>query len=231
MSEILTKFYFVSAVLVSGAAVLFVLFAWNQFNRFRSNPETREPLRSRKKGRDTVQFLVCLVLFFAGLAVFNYSIFLQTYHIFAEGEAVAVVEIHPDGKEKAFSLTLQPLGDAALAGVGEPLTFILQGDKWMLEGHVIRFADPLYYLGLKPVYQLTRVQGGYFAIEEETTQPRSVQSLIPAPDERWWRWMFQASHRLPFVRLSFGSAVSQSAEEGRYLVKILPTGLTLELER
>ena len=229
MQTMITFFYSFSAILAVVALILLVWFLHNCLLRFKKDPETNEPLRSSKRVKDSFLFLLTLVFFFAGLAMFNFSLFLQTFQIFAVGDPIAKITVSPGKEEKSFEWKIEPIGKDSFSTDGKNiLTCTLTGNKWLLEGNIIRFHDYLNYVGFKPVYQLTRIQGSYFSIEEEKKNPRSILSLVDSSSEEWWRWMYSKGGKLPLVKMTFGSAVSQNAEAKTWLVKVLPAGFTLE---
>ena len=229
MLPMISFLYCLSAILL---AIMFILLSWflrNCVLRFRKDPETHEPLRSQKRIKDSFLFLLTLVFLFAGLAVCNFSLFMQTFRIFTVGEPAARLEIISNPQDKTFQVKIENLKNPlAPAADTIKMAYTLTGDKWILEGNVIRFHDYLNYLGFKPVYQLTRLQSSYFSVEEEKKNPRSLYSFVDSGSEEWWRWMYRNGGALPFVKISFGSAVSQSADTKNYIVKVLPTGFTLE---
>lgn len=228
MQTMLSSLYATSLILGGTGVFLLFLFLRNCTRRFRKQAGAQTPLRSKKRMRDTIHCLLSLTILFAGIAVFNFALFMQTFRIFVEGEPVARIIVEPAEEGSTFEITVEMA--KADDESGEPVvkTFALQGDKWQVEGNVVRFQDWLYYFGFKPAYQLSRVSGGYFFIRDEKSQPRTVHSLIDRDDEMYWEWMYRYSKTMPFVQITFGTAVSQSAEPGEYIVKILPTGLTLE---
>jgi len=228
----LTSLYGFAVTLEFFALGLVILFLRNCVLRVRRHPETRERRRRKKWGRDSALALWALVLFFAGLAFLNLALFLQSYRIFSIGEPVARIHIQPTEAKNSFLIQIQDLGQPV--GTNAPAAskeFIVKGERWTLEGNIIRFHSALSFLGFRPVYQLTRVQGGYFSIDDERSRERTVYSLVGHADESWWRWMYKHGDSIPLVELVYGSAITQNAERGgRYLVSVLPSGFALEKE-
>lgn len=64
---------------------------------------------------------------------------------------------------------------------GSTQDFRLRGDQWQLDARVIQWKMPFRLLGLKPGYQLDRIQGRYYALEDERSQDRTVYSLHSEP--------------------------------------------------
>jgi hypothetical protein len=223
VNQTVAVFYIFSGILTVIAVMLMAWFVRCLVLRFRLHPETQTPLRVKKRVRDTFYAMLALIFFFAGLAVFNFSLFLQSYHIFAEGTPIAWIEVGAE-QEDTFHVYLQTIdGDAQ----GEKKDYLLHGEKWLLEGNIVRFQPWLYFVGVKPVYQLSRLQGGYFSIEDEKMHSRSIYGLSDEADTPWWRTMYDFSARIPFVEITYGTAVSQSAMPAKYQLSLLPTGFAL----
>jgi len=228
--NLLSSLYGFAVRLEIFALAAILRFLWNTANRFRRIPETQERRRSRRLGRDALLFLGSLLLFFSGLAFLNFALFLQAYRTFAVGEPIAKVLITGQTGEQNFIARIQEFGQP-LSNNNAPLEkeFSLKGDRWMLEGHIIRFQPWLSFLGFRPVYELTRIQGSYYSIDDERAKERTVYPIADPSSEEWWKWMYDSSDRIPFLDLMYGSAVSQDAKDGsRYIVTVLPSGFSLQ---
>lgn len=228
--NLLSSLYGFSVCLLIVALSMILFFLWFTLSRFRRHPETRERRRQRKLGRDAFLFLGSLVVFFAGLAFLNFALFLQSYRTFAIGEPIAQVTITGGENKQEFTVHVRTLGEP-LSNKATPAEqeYKIKGDRWMLEGHLIRFQPWLSFLGFKPVYQLTRIQGSYYDIDEERAKERTVYSLADPNSEIWWKRMYQNSDKIPFMELIQGSAVSQDAHLGnQYTITVLPSGFSLQ---
>lgn len=207
------------------------LFIRNQYLRCKRNPVTLERRRKGKMTWDMLVFFAALILFFGGMAFMNGALFLQSYRIFAEGKTVAEIIIKEDTSQDAdFIIHIRELGDPLdeeKKRIDEE--YQIKGDLWTIRGNIIRFNTTFSLFGFKPVYQLTRVQGDYYSIDDEKEKERSVHSIIDPSREKWWRWMMEKSDSLPFVELTYGSSVTHNATVGsRFVIKVLPTGFALE---
>jgi hypothetical protein len=229
----LTSLYGFALTLESFALILTLLFLRNSVLRFRRHPETKERRRQKKWGRDSVLFFNALILFFAGLAFLNLAFFIQTYRIYSIGQPIARISIIPAKEKHHFTLQIQELGQAVSDQSSPTIREIpLTGERWTLDGNIVRFHSTLSFLGLKPVYQLTRIQGSYFSIADEKSQPRTVDSLVSAADESWWKFMYKYGQSLPVIELVYGISVTQNADKyATFLVTVLPSGFALEPEK
>lgn len=228
--NLLTSLIGFSVCLLLIALAMILVFLKNVINRFRCFPETQERKRQRKLGRDAFLFLGSLILFFAGLAFFNFALFLQSYRTFAVGEPIAQVSIIASGDDQSFTVKVKelnaPLSQKTPTADRE---FKIKGDRWMLEGQIIRFQSWLSFLGFQPVYQLTRIQGSYYSTDDELKKERTVYSLVDKTAEEWWRRMYANAKKIPCMDLMYGSAVSQDArDESQYIITVLPSGFSLQ---
>jgi Na+-transporting methylmalonyl-CoA/oxaloacetate decarboxylase gamma subunit len=228
--DILTSLYGFGFCLEIFAITALILFLINSINRMRRDQETQYRKRTRKFGRDALLLLVSLILFFAGIAFINFALFIQAYRTYAIGEPIVKVTISARSSDQEFSVRINELGKPVTKD-NAPMdeTFRIKGDRWMLEGHIIRFQPWLSFIGLKPIYQLTRIQGSYYSIDEERNSERTVYALVDSSDEEWWKWMYQKSESIPFMDMAYGSAISQDAQKGsQYIVTVLPSGFSLQ---
>jgi hypothetical protein len=85
--------------------------------------------------------------------------------------------------------------------------YLLRGQQWTVEGHILKWDDWLNFLGLRTMYKLTRVRGRYLRAEDEMNKPTTVYSLVPNEDDPRWRWLYEYGPRLPFVQAVYGNTV------------------------
>lgn len=228
----LSMLYSLAVALELIALALLLVFLRNCARRFKRHPETGERLRRRKAGRDTVLGLTTLIFFFAGMTFMNLALFLQSYRTYVMGEPIASVAVERLDGDGGFFLRIKELGKPLSEKI-QPFEqeYHLKGERWKVEGHLIRFHSLLSFFGFKPVYQLTRVEGSYYSIDDERANERTVFSLVDRADESWWRWIYKNRESIPLLDMVSGSAVSQDAEEGsRFVVTVVPTGFTLQAE-
>lgn len=115
---------------------------------------------------------------------------------------------------------------ATVTGVeGKSRDYALRGDQWQIDARVVKWKMPLALLGLKPGYQLDRISGRYYSLEDERSKPRTVYSLhgdTPGIDI-WQRaregWSFLVDAR-------YGSATYLPMADGAiFEVSVTPGGL------
>ncbi|WP_101675603.1 hypothetical protein [Alloalcanivorax mobilis] len=159
-----------------------------------------------------------------GLAVLAMAVYLVLVAInlysFQElnGETpVATVSFRAAG-EQAYIATLTRAD-------GTARDYRLRGDQWQLDARVIKWKTPFALLGLKPGYQLDRLQGRYFALEDERSKERTVYGLRDqAVGLDIWR---QAREGWSFlVDARYGSAAYLPMADGAiFEVTVTPGGL------
>lgn len=91
----------------------------------------------------------------------------------------------------------------------------LSGDMWQLDVRLLKWADALARLGLKPGYRLDRLSGRYLSLEDEQQLPRTVLALDdhqPAVDA--WYWLHQLDRFLPVIDARYGSATYMPMVDG-----------------
>ncbi len=227
--DLLTALYGFAVTLEIIALMVAFLFLYNCSKRVRKHPETGYRLRRRKFMRDGFSFFSAVILGLSGIVPLQAAMFLQSYRAFVVGEPIAMITVTQSTPGSFFKAQIDELGTPVSSNQNAlSKEFLIQGDRWSLEGNVIRFKSFFTFFGMKPVYQLTRIQGSYFSIEDERRKDRTIYTLIDRPAEEWWRWMYENGDSIPFVEIVHGSAVSQSAKVGStYQISVLPTGFSL----
>lgn len=229
MMSLLSSLYGFAITLEVIALMLFGLFLHNSVKRVRKHPLTGLRLRQRKFIRDGFSFFSSVIICLVGIIFFNIALFIQSYRTYAVGEPIAMITVTQTTPGNSFKVQIdelgKPLSDKQNAISRE---FVIQGDRWILEGYIVRFESFLGFFGFKPIYQLSRIQGSYYSIEDERTKDRTIYSLIDKSSEEWWRWMHEHGDSILFVEMVNGSAASQSLKKGsRYQITVLPTGFSM----
>jgi hypothetical protein len=103
-------------------------------------------------------------------------------------------------------------------------TYFVQGDRWMLQGDIIKFPSWLNVLGLHSGYKLTRLEGQYDDPNDESTMKHTVVTLNGG-DGAFFKTVYQQSWSSPFVDAAYGNAVIIPADGQTYNVLVSQTGL------
>lgn len=107
---------------------------------------------------------------------------------------------------------------------GKTREFVLRGQDWMLEARVLKWRGWLELFGVKPQYQLRRLEGRYTDIAQARSAPRTVYQLVPRAGPDIWAQV--SWFRRPLVDALYGSAVYlPMAGHAQYDVSLGQTGL------
>ncbi|MBL7248926.1 hypothetical protein ACLD02_15040 [Alloalcanivorax sp. C16-2] len=116
----------------------------------------------------------------AGLALVALAVYLvlvalnlYSFHELNEEVPVATVSFRATGDQSYIATVTRDDGSSE--------DFRLNGDQWQLDARIVKWKMPFTLLGLKPGYQLDRIQGRYFALEDERSKERTVYSLSKTP--------------------------------------------------
>ena len=114
---------------------------------------------------------ILLVVAAVYLSLFALNIY--GYKEYAQEVPVATVSFRQSGDQSFIATVTRTDGSAE--------DFRLKGDQWQLDARIIKWRLPFSLLGLKPGYQLDRISGRYYALEDERSRDRTVYSLHREP--------------------------------------------------
>lgn len=103
-------------------------------------------------------------------------------------------------------------------------TYFVQGDRWLLQGDIIKFPGWLNLLGLHSGYKLTRLEGQYDDPNDESTKQHTVVTLNGGEDN-FFKTVYKQAWSSPFVDAAYGNAVIVPADGQSYTVLVSQTGL------
>jgi hypothetical protein len=91
----------------------------------------------------------------------------------------------------------------------------LSGDMWQIDVRLLRWADALARLGLKPGYRLDRLSGRYLSLEDEQSRPRTVVGLADTRSTfDIWAWLRRSGNTLGLLAADYGSATYLPMADG-----------------
>jgi acyl-CoA synthetase (AMP-forming)/AMP-acid ligase II len=168
-------------------------------------PLKRAPAKRLGVVASSLRLLLILLLISTSLAVLFIGAFIQSYTAFTQRQLAATVRctVVP-GKEDIMILVF---ATPAPSPANKIQRYLLRGQQWTVEGHILKWDDRLNLLGLRTMYKLTRVRGRYLRSEDEMNKPVTVYSLVSNEDPPHWRWLFEYGPRLPFVQAVYGNTV------------------------
>jgi hypothetical protein len=103
-------------------------------------------------------------------------------------------------------------------------TYFVQGDRWMLQGNIIKFPTWLNILGVHSGYKLTRLEGQYDDPNDESNLKHTVVTLNGG-DDNFFKTVYKQAWSSPFVDAAYGNAVIIPADGHTYNVLVSETGL------
>jgi len=148
------------------------------------------------------------------------TISIQGYNSFTREELAAYVEIIPLQQQSFTARIILP--------DGEEKQYVLEGDEFYLDAHILKWKSIANLLGIHTLYELDRVSGRYTGIEDETNKKRTVYSL----GEKRMIDIFKMRLQYPFlsflVDAEYGSASFVAVKKQRKLnVMVSTTGLLI----
>jgi hypothetical protein len=165
----------------------------------------RKPTRGIGVIASTLRLLLILLLISASIALLFLGAFIQSYTAFTQRKLVATIRCTAvPGTEDTMFLQLAMPEPSATNGIHR---YLLRGQQWTVEGHILKWDDWLNFLGLRTMYKLTRVRGRYLRADDEMSKPATVYSLVSNEDDRRWHWLYEYGPRLPFVQAVYGNTV------------------------
>jgi hypothetical protein len=173
-------------------------------------------LRRRKK-----KILVCIIHFLI-VVIFALisSVFillyvgLKSYENFTYNKPIYSVECALK-QEDSFVLNFVPLD-----GEDRSASFYrIKGQQFVIEGHIVKWENFFVAMGMKPLYQITRLTGRYISINDEKEKERSVYEV--AEETRVWRWLMQYGEKIPGIDAVQGISAFKDAEDGKKFIVLI----------
>ena len=80
----------------------------------------------------------------------------------------------------------------------------LTGQQFLIEGHIVKWKDFFAFLGMKPLYQVTRLSGRYITIEDEKKNERTIYEINKTT--KFWNFMMRYGKKIPGIDAVYGTA-------------------------
>lgn len=156
-----------------------------------------------------------LGLFFilaASTGIFAY-LNLRNYTAFTNEELAARARVikKPFQEKDVIELEFTPLKNNSS---GNPDTYLLKGNQWMVEADILKWHPAMNLLGLKTGYKITRISGRYLSGEKQSRARQTVYTINGGTD-RLWIFLHKYQNFLPFVEAVYGNSAYAFAEYGR----------------
>ncbi len=197
------KFPLLTLIYVVSFLLGIALIVWLIIRLWKANIKHKEGVKRLPLAWSIIGFLIALLLITLSTAVFWFSMSLQSYRAFNKKELTAIVvcDVIPEG-EKGFELTFVEINDGKKS---EPRKFLIMGDQWAIESHILKWDGWVNIFGIHTFYKLIRVSGRYVDIEDELSKERSAYEIDNS--NRWlWRVLYQKGAKVPFADSVYGSS-------------------------
>jgi len=192
--------------------VMLILFIAKRIHRIIRRLQ-RKPMVRLGAIASTRRLFLILLLISASIALLFLGAFIQSYTAFTQRELVATIHCKTvPGTEDTMVLELATPESSPANKIHR---YLLRGQQWTVEGHILKWDDWLNFLGLRTMYKLTRVRGRYLRSEDEMNKPATVYSLVENEDDPRWRWLYEYGPRLPFVQAVYGNTVFTFPSEAK----------------
>ena len=170
-------------------------------------------LRNKRK-----KVLICLIHFLI-VVIFALisSIFillyvsLKGYEHFAYNKPIFSIEC-PIKEDDSFVIKFIPLDGEE----NEARFYRVKGQQFVIEGHIIKWENFFVTVGMKPLYQVTRLTGRYVSINDEKEKERSVYEI--AEETKVWRWLMKYGEKIPGIDAVYGISSFKDAVENKELI-------------
>jgi hypothetical protein len=187
----------------------------------------RKPVPPASIAASTFRLLLILLGATLSAALLFLFAFIQSYTAFTHRHLAATVYCAPgEGPEDEMTLWLVTF---ETPNIGYLSHYRLRGQQWTIEGHILKWDDWLNFLGLTPMYKLTRVRGRYLRAEDETRKPATAFSLVENEGDPRWRWLYRYGARLPFITGVYGNTVFTFPSDTRaFHIYVTASGFMIE---
>jgi len=165
------------------------------------------------------------VLLLLAISLLYLAILLQSYFGLTSEILVARVRATSLGNVPNFMSVELTLYDQH-GNVTDHETDGVCGDRWLLQGDIVRFPGWANILGLHTGYKVTRLEGQYSDPSKESTWFKTVVPLNGGDDNFFQTLQNQGGWLHPFVESAYGNAIILPADGNTYNVYVSQTGLT-----
>jgi hypothetical protein len=177
-------------------------------------------LKKRAFSWGVAHFIVAILCFSLGGLLVMISLATLGYRTLTREEVAARMKIDPQGSKRFRVIFSFPSGGGAV--------FNLAGDELYVDAHILKWKAALNLLGWHTTYELDRVAGRYFTLEDEQKNPRTV---FPLAQDKPLN-MFHLRRKFPWLRplvdAEYGSATFIPANKpGNFELRVSTTGLLI----
>ena len=184
--------------------------------------------------------LVLAILLITSVAWLG-SAWLQTYRAFTQETVVAKVTVSevkydadnhpylevwymPEEGPSALQEWLKLGGDSPEL----PSTFTVPGDAFRVQADFFKWANAGTFIGLKPMFRITRLAGDYVDIDDYNTLPHEARELNSGSDDTW-QHLKDSAENYTWFGTAYASSAGQNAttQERHFELIVTEDGLIL----
>lgn len=161
-----------------------------------------------------IHFLIVIIFALMSTIFLLFYTSLKGYQNFAYNKPIFSIECPIKGDDY-FELKFIPLDDKD----AQVKYYRVKGQQFVIEGHIIKWENFFVAVGMKPLYQVTRLTGRYVSFNDEKERERSVYELTE--ETMMWRWLMQYGEKIPGIDAVYGvSSFKDAVEYKKYIVSI-----------
>lgn len=185
-------------------------------HRFRRWRQRRRRLRWKSGLSGTIMLVVAVILLWLTFAV-------QAY--LGLTSDIKVARVHATKVENIDHLISVELTTYDQNGQQvSDKTYILKGDRWLLQGNIIKFPTWMNIFGLHSGYKLTRLEGQYDDPAVESKAEHTV-IVLNGGDDDFFKTVYKQAWSSQFVEAAYGNAVIIPADGMSYIIYVSQSGL------
>lgn len=174
--------------------------------------------RKGNYGQVATHLALTLCLAFMGAIFALGAVSLRGYEAFTHEQLAATITIEPEEAGRFHALVKLPDGNTK--------RYLLSGDQLVVDAYILKWPPVMNILGWHTHYELARITGRYFNLEDEQNKPHTVHAM----NEESAFDMFHLSRRFGFlegfVDAEYGSASFVPAQEKQtYILMVSTSGL------
>jgi hypothetical protein len=174
--------------------------------------------KRREYGQVATNLALCFCLASMGGVFGLGSLSLRGYEAFNYEQLAATITVTPQTEGQFNALMKFPDGTTK--------NYLLSGDQLVIDAYILKWTPLFNILGMHTHYELARVAGRYFNVDDEQTKPHTVHPL----SEESMLDMFHLSRKFGFLKgfvdAEYGSASFVPAKEAQtYILMVSTSGL------
>lgn len=153
-----------------------------------------------------------ILLISIGFVFFIFYTGLRSYSLLINEDLIAKVRCYRvKGQPYDMALKYAPV----VGGIAkEEQTYLLKGEQWMIDGHILKWRPVLNTLGFKTGYKVTRISGRFLKADTNMFGFQTNYDIDPRGD---WLWLFLYRHQklFPFIEAVYGNGSYTFADNNK----------------